>query len=240
MSSIGRLAAAALAAAALFAAPEKSSADGEPTSLSGVVRYSDGGVWIGGESDPAGWVLTHELTLAAEPWSAYNVIAYLDGTPGGVELGRYEGRPVTATGTLDEDALTGGGVETDVRTFDLLHVESISPRIDAPAIRRPFARQAARLRADLEMRGVNYADGSDTPSGGISWDGRLGRRRARIVPLAVPPEGSADMYTDVAFVDLRHRRYWARRTGGFMAVTQWVGPFRLPRYRVARVTLGGR
>lgn len=97
---------------------------------------------------------------------------------------------------------------------------------DAEARHRPSRSRLAReIRRDLAQRGVDFArDGTPEPQGDLSADGTCADGTdARIVPLVVPPPNSADMFTDTAYVC--GPRYWARRTGGFMATDLWVGPF---------------
>lgn len=217
----------ALAAAAALGTPNATGAEPGEIVISGYVHDFDGGVAIGGETDPYGWVLSPDkvnrpITLAR--------IAYLDAKASGIGLAAFAGRYCVLRGTLREDALSAGGVETPHRTFDVLVVADVRPVASASA---PIIRLPARILADLEDRGVDLSrDGAATPSGGLTDDGLIdGKRRALVVPLFLPPPDSADMFTDLAYVDRRGRRYWAHRSGGFIGVSQWVGPFRIPRAR---------
>lgn len=215
---------AALAAASLI--PHAAAAgDANEVLLAGYVHDFDAGAAIGGETDPYGWVLSpdrenREITLRR--------IAYLRHPGGDAAFLPFAGRSCVVRGVLEKDALSAGGVETPHRTFDVLRVSSIAT---AKAAHLPGGRLGWRLLADLAERHVEFAlHGTPSPRGGLAEDGTIdGRRRAVVVPLDIPPPGSADMYTDIAYVDRRYRRYWAHRSGGFMAVSQWVGPFPLPR-----------
>ncbi len=46
-----------------------------------------------------------------------------------------------------------------------------------------------------------------------------------LVGLEAPEPGSADMFTDLAWIDPSSGLYWAHRSGGFAGVSLWVGPF---------------
>lgn len=221
----------ALVAAAALAAGSVPHAEAGPSPvevvMKGYVHDFDAGMAIGGETDPYGWVLSpqrvnEELSLPR--------IAYLDAKDAGISLGDFAGRYCVIRGMLEADALTAGGVETVFRTFDLLRVIEIQ---GTAAPQKRVERLPGHILADLESRGADFdVDGTDTPAGGLSADGKLdGGRIALVLPLIVPPEDSADMFSVTAYVDRRKGRYWALRTGGFAGVTQWVGPFRLPRSR---------
>jgi hypothetical protein len=217
-------------AAAAFAAssPHASGAAGQgEVLLAGYVHDFDAGVAIGGETDPYGWVLSPSRVNRPVVLPR---IAYLDAGTSGVSLADLAGRWCVIRGVLEEDALHAGGVETPARSFDLLTVVEVR---SAAAPRKLIEKLPGRLLADLERRGVSFSrDGTAVPHPPLDPVGWIdGKRPALQVPLVVPPPDSADMYTDTAFVDRRGGRYWALRTGGFMAVTQWVGPFRLPRPR---------
>lgn len=215
-----------LAAAALaLSSPHASGAAGKgEVLLAGYVHDFDAGVAIGGETDPYGWVLSP--SRVNRPVSLPR-IAYLDPGTSGVALADLAGRWCVFRGVLEEDALHAGGVETPARAFDLLTVIEVR---SAAAPTKFVAKLPGRLLADLERRGVSFGrDGTEIPNPPLDPVGWIDSKRpALYVPLVVPPPDSADMYTDAAFVDRRGGRYWALRTGGFMAVTQWVGPFRLP------------
>jgi len=215
------LGAAALAAAGL---PASGAAGAGEVMLAGYIHDFDPGVAIGGETDPAGWVLSPSRENRPTDLPR---IAYLDAGASGVSFSGLAGRWCVVRGVLEEDALRAGGVETPARSFDVLTVIEVRS-VAAP--RKWLEKLPARLLADLERRGVSFSrDGTDVPQGGLDPAGWIrGRRPALYVPLVVPPPDSADMYTDAAFVDRRGGRWWALRTGGFAAVTQWVGPFRLP------------
>lgn len=218
-----------LAAAALAASsPHASGAAGKgEVLLAGYVQDFDAGVAIGGETDPYGWVLSPSRVNRPVVLPR---IAYLDPGSSGISLADLAGRWCVIRGVLEEDALHAGGVETPARAFDLLTVIEVRSA-DAPPTR--LEKLSGRLLADLERRGVVFGrDGTDVPSPPLDPVGWIDSRRpALYVPLVVPPPDSADMHTDAAFVDRRGGRYWALRTGGFLPVTQWVGPFRLPRAR---------
>jgi hypothetical protein len=212
--------------AAALVSPAAGGAAG-PIVVSGFVHDFDGGVAIGGETDPYGWVLSPESVNRPIKLAR---IAYLDASASGVDLARFAGSHCTIAGTLVPDALRAGGVETPLRTFDLIHVDDVRLVVPPAApVMRPRWQQ--RLLADLDARGVDIGrDGSGEPSGGLDARGRLPNGRpAMYVPLFLPPPDSADMQTDGAYVDRRRRRYWARRTGGFAPIDVWVGPFEVPR-----------
>jgi hypothetical protein len=217
------LGAAAIAAAGL---PASGAAGPGEVLLAGFVHDFDAGIAIGGETDPAGWVLSP--SRVNRPLDLPR-IAYLNAGESGISFPDLAGRWCVVRGVLEEDALKAGGVETPARAFDLLTV--IEARVSVAP--KGLERLAARLLADLERRDVDFArDGTDVPQAPLDPAGWIrGRRPALYVPLVVPPPDSADMYTDAAFVDRRGRRYWALRSGGFAGVTQWVGPFSLPRAR---------
>lgn len=220
-ASLLLLAVAAFAASSPHAAG--AAARGE-VMLAGYVHDFDAGMAIGGETDPYGWVLSPSRVNRPVVLPR---IAYLDPGTSGISFADLAGRWCVVRGVLDEDALPAGGVETPARAFDLLTVIEVRSA-DAP--RKLVEKLPGRLLADLERRGVSFGrDGTEIPRGPLDPVGWIdGKRPALQVPLVVPPPNSADMYTDTAFVDRRGGRYWALRTGGFMAVTQWVGPFRLP------------
>lgn len=226
-----RLALAVLVSVAALAAGSAPRAVGGPdlteVTFRGYVHDFNPGMWIGGESDPAGFVLSPQR---ANEEGSLPRIAYLDGQDAGIDLATFQRRFCIVHGMLEKDALTAGGVETPSRSFDVLHVIDIQ---GTTAPRKFVDRLPGRILADLAARGIDFGrDGADAPSGGLTADGMIdGRRVALVIPLVVPPEDSADMFTDTAFVDRRGRRYWALRTGGFAGVVQWVGPFDLVRHR---------
>ena len=228
MRTAARIALVALAAAlAGSVSPVAAGPAGFEVTLSGYIHDFDPGMVIGGETDPVGFVLSPQrvnrpLTLPR--------ISYLEAKDAGIALSDLAGRYCRVHGLLEAGGLSAGGVETPFRTFDLLHVLDVT---STPAPRNAVERLPGRILADLALRGVEFGrDGASSPSGGLSADGMLENGRpALVLPLIVPPEGSADMFTDTAFVDRRGHRYWAVRTGGFAGVTQWVGPFRLPHGR---------
>jgi hypothetical protein len=219
----------ALVALALLGSCDAATAAPAPTTLVGYIHDFDAGYAIGGETDPYGWVVSPDARNV--PVSLRRT-AYLEAAHPGIDFARFAGVRCVLQGVLVEDGLSAGGVETPYRTFDLLRVETIAKapdRIPVPPPRPAFA-LIRRLRADLVRLGVDFdVHGTAEPQGGLSPDGVLDGRLLPALALEVPPEGSADMHTVLAFVDRPGRRYWAHRTGGFVGVSQWVGPFRLPR-----------
>lgn len=219
----------AVLALAALASRDVATAELRTTTLVGYVHDYDAGYAIGGETDPSGWVVSPDPKNVP---IGLRRIAYLEASGPDVDFARFAGVRCVLQGELLEDALSAGGVETPYRTFDLLRVESVAKapdRIPVPPPRPVFA-LIRRIRADLVHRGVDFdVHGTAEPQGGLSPDGMLDGRLLRALALEVPPEDSADMYTVLAFVDKRSRRYWAHRSGGFVGVSQWVGPFRLPR-----------
>jgi len=220
-------------AVALAAAPnarDAEAADPAEVTLVGYVHDFDPGMAIGGETDPDGWVLSPD---ARNRPVTLRRIAYLETAIPEIDFARFAGVRCVVQGTLHEDALSAGGVETPYRTFDLLRVTSLekAPAHIPVAPPRPAFALIRRLRADLVRIGIDFdLHGTPDPIGGLTSDGMIdGRRLAQVYALEVPPEGSADMYTVLAYVDKRTRRYWAVRSGGLIGRSRWVGPFRLPR-----------
>lgn len=238
MQSIGRLAAVALAVCALSAAPPRAAAeDPVDATVSGFVQFYDGGLWIGAEADPYGWVLT---TTRTPTHGGADLIAYLDGSGADLDFLPYKGRFCEVHGLLRAKALSAGGLETPLRQFDQLAAYEVDSASDPFVPRGRDARLQSRIDRDVERRGlVDFHGATPTPSPGITEFGRLwSGREAHVVSLALVatfPE-SPTIY-DFAFVDLRRGRYWARRTVAGVAGAQWIGPFRLPRANVARVTM---
>jgi hypothetical protein len=100
---------------------------------------------------------------------------------------------------------------------------------DLPA--RDEGLRGALLR-DLDRRGASvfFDEGAATPGGGFGAEDAScpNGHRALVVDLALPEPGSADMFTDRAFVCAADRTYWAHREGGFAGVSLWIGPYDLP------------
>lgn len=233
MKSKTLAAGAALLALAALPASGPAAADVPPpepgeTVLEGWLYTLDVAPLIHGETPPSGTVVTRRNL--GPRWSFARVEAYARTDLDGSVFSSAQGRWCLLRGVLAEDAIQLGSRGTKPRAFDVLDVKDVRA-FDGPWRLRP-ALSGAILR-DLFARGVDYArDGAEAPSGGLDEFGRLdGGRRARRVPLVSPPEGSADMYSETAYVDPRTRRYWAVRTGGIAADARWVGPFDLPRPR---------
>jgi hypothetical protein len=238
MHALGRLAAVVLAALALSGAPRPAEADAAPVVLFGFVQHYDGGHWVGGESDPAGWVLA---TGRAATHGGGDLIAYLDGSAAGLDPGDFARQYCVARGIRVADALSAGGVETPRRSFALLKADLIAIERPTPPRALRNRRSKRRIEADLELSGVIAAPGgTDAPSGGLSAAGRIdGGRFARVLALdfvELTPEQTA--LNDLAFLDLRGRRYWARLALGAMTA-HWVGPFPLPRSRAVPAAVVG-
>jgi hypothetical protein len=199
--------------------------------LEGWVYAIDTSPIVRGTTPPPGTIVTRRSLGAG--WRFAYVGAYLRTELDGSLLAGAGGRWCLLRGVLHDGEIRVGGSGTQpLRTFDVFDVKDLRA-FDDPWALRPAMRGS--ILRDLFRRGVDYGrDGTQEPEGGLSPDGRLDDgRRARRVPLVTPPYGSADMFSETAWVDPRARRYWAVRTGGFAGVVQWVGPFELPRRRRA-------
>jgi len=232
MRALARLAAVALAALAVSGAPRRADADPAAADFLGFVQHYSGGRWVGGESDPAGWVLT---TRRAATHGGADLIAYLDGTSAGLDPADFARQYCLVRGVRVADALSAGGVETPRRLFALLKADLIAIERATPPRALRNHRLERRIEADLELAGaVASSGGSDAPSGGLSAGGRIdGGRFARVLALdfvELTPEQTA--LNDLAYLDLRGRRYWARLSLGTMTA-RWFGPFPLPPSRAA-------
>ena len=218
----------ALLLAAVLAAPVASAQDApRDVVLEGWVWTYEPNPIIRGETDPVGTVVS---SGRLGNFARMRKLAYLRTAGDASELTAAEGRWCLLRGTVEKDALHAGHVLFPPRSFDILHVAAVRAFAD-PLDLRPRLR--GRILRDLFAQGADYSrDGTRTPVDGPNDDGVLpDGRRARRVPLVTPPADSADMYTETAWVDRRTRTYWAVRTGGLLAVVQWVGPFPLPRRR---------
>jgi hypothetical protein len=179
---------------------------------------------VAGVTDPVGIVLS---PTSAGSFPRIRKTAYLRAEGDASALVAAQGRYCLVRGVLTPDAIRAGRLSSPILFYDQLDVTALRAFDDRFALR---PRERGRILRDLFERGVDYArDGAPEAADGPTIDGTLpDGRRARIVPLVTPPTGSADMFAETAYVDGRARTYWAVRTGGFAAVTQWVGPFPIP------------
>ncbi len=83
---------------------------------SGRVRYHDGGVAIGGEADPSGWVLDGDHGLG-------RLYLRRQGSLVHEEITALSGRKVEVSGELG--IISVGGVETPRRQFQVIDVDEI-------------------------------------------------------------------------------------------------------------------
>lgn len=89
-----------------------------------------------------------------------------------------------------------------------------------------------QIRKDLAARGDVFGElGSEAPQGGFDADRLLcpSGKPARVLPIELPPQGTADFFTVTAYLCADTGSYWAQRTGGIAGLVRWVGPFDVPR-----------
>lgn len=93
-------------------------ADGAEVEIEGVVAMHDGGMAIGGEADPTGYVLQRQNRFD-------RLYLRMKDDLKSDEVGRFQGRRVLAAGTLG--TITVGGTETEQRSFRVLDLHYIIP-----------------------------------------------------------------------------------------------------------------
>lgn len=229
MSTILRFAAAAVVAAfaaSTVAAPSRAA----PPRVAGEIVLTGWVSMIEVQDEVPGVTLPSGVILTDAPLTRWpqRIRAYLGQTPNDIVLDDLGGRWCLLRGTLTRDAISSSPDLRPKGPFDAFVVTG-ARALDDPAFARPPL--VGAILRDLLLRDTEYdRDGTETPIGALSPDGRLpDGRRARVVRLVTPPADSADMYSETAYVDPRAGVYWAVREGGFAARIRWVGPFALPR-----------
>ena len=97
--------------------------DGTEISINGTVQFFDGGVAIGAEADPTGYILANQLRYD-------RLYLRADGSLQSPKVEEYLNQAVAVTGKLD--TITVGGVETDQRSFRVLDVTLLRPQAPRP------------------------------------------------------------------------------------------------------------